>query len=133
MDIDAHSRKGLHAEPVEARDRTVLLHDDLRRAAPRCGILARELLPDAIGDGAVDLGVRAVGVADDDWMAAVRCLADLDVERDLAEKLDAELGRLLARAAMAEDVALMAAFRTLEVTHVLDDADRKSTRLNSSN
>src|SRR3546814_20092151 len=52
--------------------------------------------------GAVDLGVRAVGVADDDWMAAVRCLADLDVERDLAEKIDAELGRLLARAAMAE-------------------------------
>src|SRR3546814_16849816 len=62
-------------------------------------------------------------------MAAVRWLADLDVERDLTEKLDAELGRLLARAAIAEDVALMAAFRTLEVTHVLDDAEHRHVDL----
>ena len=96
-------------------------------AAPSPG--RAELLPDALGDGAIDLGVRAVGIGDDDRVAAVGGLADGDVERHLAEEVAAELLGLAPRAAMAEDLAALAAMRAEEIAHVLDDAEHRHVDL----
>src|SRR5260370_15920820 len=59
----------------------------------------------------------------DDRAALVGGLADEDVERHFAEELGAQSLRLAPRAAMAEDVAALAAMRAEEIAHVLDDAE----------
>src|SRR5689334_8762325 len=69
---------------------------------------AGHLFPDALGHVPIDAGALAVGLRDDDGVAAVGGLADGDVERQFAEKLSAEPLRLQACAAMAEDVAAAA-------------------------
>jgi hypothetical protein len=55
--------------------------------------------------------VRIVGLGDGDRGSAVGGLADLEVERHLAETLSAEPLGLLTGAAMAEDLAAAAAMR----------------------
>src|SRR5262245_12990718 len=62
-----------------------LSDDDLRRLAAAAD-LGLDLRPYLVGDGAIGLGVRALGLARDDRVAAVGGLADRDVERDLAEE-----------------------------------------------
>jgi hypothetical protein len=49
--------------------------------------------PYARGDGAEDCRVRVAGVGDGDRMPRIRGLADLEVERHLAQKLGAESSR----------------------------------------
>src|SRR5260370_21545538 len=73
-------------------------HDPGRCAALRA--LAGDLFPDAGGHLAEDQRVRVFGLGDGDRGAAVGGLADLEVERHLAQKLDAEAVGLLAGAAV---------------------------------
>ncbi len=76
-----------------------LLHDDTR-ALVRAGTECRaHLLPDPLGNRHIGLGVRALGFGDDDRPAAVGGLADLHVERQLAQELYAELLGLAPRPA----------------------------------
>src|SRR5690349_17661230 len=102
-----------------------LLHDDARRRP----LLSAELLPDARRPLAVSHGVLALGMRRDDGPALVRGLADLDVEGKLAQELDAELRRLALRAAVTEDVGLLAAMGAAEEAHVLDDAQDRHVHL----
>src|SRR5712692_8087911 len=100
------------------------LHHDSRRRPPRRG-LARDLLPDLGGDVAEGLGIGRIGVRHGDRAAVVRGLADRDVERHFAEKIGAKPLGFAARAAMAEDLAALAAMRAEEIAHVLDDAEHR--------
>jgi hypothetical protein len=86
------------------RPHSTLLDDDARRRAARSGG-AGDFLPDAGGHPAEDNGVLVVGRGNRDWRSAVGGLADLAVERNLAEKLGAEPICFLARAAMRKDLA----------------------------
>src|SRR5262249_49989167 len=98
-----------------------LLHHDLRRRAPGAG--GGELLQEAVGDRAGRLCMRARRLRADDRLAAVRGLADRDIERDLAQELDAEPLGLFPGAAVREDLAPLPAMRAREVAHVLDDPE----------
>src|SRR5205085_7847647 len=84
---------------------------------------ALNLLADLGADGAVDRRVRTVRLAVHDRRAGIRSGANRHVQRNLAEEGHAELFRLVPRAAMAENVGARAAMRTLEIAHVLDDAE----------
>ena len=84
-----------------------LFDDDPRRHAS-LGTRAGDLFPDAGGHLPEDEGVRVVGVGDGDRGAAVGGLADLEVERHLAEKLGAEALGFMAGAAMRKDLAAAA-------------------------
>src|SRR5947208_7297906 len=95
---------------VNAPSPARLPNDDARRGA-RPALGGRELLPHPAGDVPVDLGVRAVGLGDDDGMARIGRRADVEMERHLAQERHAELFRLLARPAMAEDLRALAAMR----------------------
>src|SRR5260370_27402499 len=75
-------------------------HDPGRGAALRA--LAGDFVPDAGGHIAEDQRVRVFGLGDRDRGAAVGGFADLEVERHLAQKLDAEAVALLAAAPGAE-------------------------------
>src|SRR5271169_5355938 len=99
------------------------LFDDDAGWGPADGVGAGDFFPDARGDGAEDERVRVVGVGDGDRVARIRGLADLEVERNLAEKLGAEAVGLEAGATVAEDLAAAAAMRAQEIAHVLDDAE----------
>src|SRR5271169_4555433 len=77
----------------------------------------------ALGDIEERLRLRAVRRADDDRRAAVRGLADHDVERNLAEERHALFLGLVAGAAVREHVGAASAMRALEIAHVLDDAE----------
>src|ERR1043166_8751992 len=85
------------------------LDDDARRRARLAA--ARHLIAHARGDRAVNLGVRAVRLGGDDRKAGVRCLANFDFERDLAEERNAQAFRLGFGAAMTEWVRALAAMR----------------------
>src|SRR5713101_10215584 len=98
-------------------------HDARRRAGPALG--SRKLLPYPAGDVLVDLGVRAVGLGDDDGMARIRGGADVEVQRHLAQERHAELFGFLARAAVAKDLRTFAAMRAEVKTHVLDEAQHR--------
>src|SRR5262249_2350896 len=100
-----------------------LLDDDARRLALAVAECRGDLVPDTRGDGLKGPGVRTVWLGDDDRMAAVGGLADREVGRDSAEELGAELLGFPAGAAMAEDVAALAAMGAEEIAHVLDDAE----------
>src|SRR3546814_15943370 len=60
----ASSPFGMRDQVASGGQDAGLLHDDLRRGAARRGASTRGLLPDAVGDGEVGLGVGASGVAD---------------------------------------------------------------------
>src|SRR5687767_6928008 len=82
------------------------LDHDLRRGA-RCA-LALQPVADTRGDLAIDLGMRSVRIGRDYGAAGIGRLADRHVQRHLAEERHAELVRLLLRAAVAEDVMMLA-------------------------
>src|SRR5579883_851019 len=109
--------------PQSLYGRIALLDDDARRLAPALADGRPDLRPDALGDAQIGLGVGAVGHRHHDGLPAVGGLADRHVEGELAEELGAEPLRLAARAAMAEDVAALAAMGAEEIAHVLDDAE----------
>src|SRR5437660_6001607 len=120
MRIQRHSL-AIEAEPdcVAGSRSAPLLDDDARR---RALALLADLLPDAPRHLAVHLGVLAVGLRHHDRCPFVGGLADGDRERHLAEEVDAELLRLAAGAAVAEDLAAVAAIGAREIAHILDDA-----------
>src|SRR4051794_3914362 len=92
----------------------ILLHYNPRRRTSH-RLRPGDLFPDAGGDAAENCGVRRGGIDRGDRPAFVGGLADHHVERHLAEELDAERFRLATGAAMAEDVAALAAMRAQEV------------------
>src|SRR5665213_3141593 len=102
------------------------LNDDPRRGLLRS---RADLLPNPRRDLFVELGMRAVGLRDDDRRSRIRGLADGYIERHLAEEFDAELLGLFPGAAMAEDFASLAAMRAEEVAHVLDEAQHRHVDL----
>src|SRR6266436_4220362 len=108
----------------KARQR--LLDDDPGRGA---ALAARDLLPDADGHLPEDDGMRVVGLGNGDRDPAVGGLADLDIERHFAQKLDAEPLGFVAGAAMRKDLAAAAAMRAQEIAHVLDDAEHRHVDL----
>jgi thymidylate synthase (FAD) len=123
--IDGHARPGGPGRPGRPQ-RTLenpqrLLHDDTGRLAHGAAGI-RDLVANSLGNGDEGLGVGAVGLGHHDRPSAVRGLADLDVERHLAQELDAQLLGLEPRPAVAEDVGLVATVRAHEEAHVLDDA-----------
>ena len=61
----------------------------------------------------------------DDRAAVVGRVADPAVERHFAEERRAERLRLVARAAVGENVGAAAAMRADEIAHVLDDAEHR--------
>src|SRR3954463_12374757 len=84
---------------------------------------ALELVPHLSRDGAVDRRMGTVRLAVDHGRAGVRGGANRHVQGDLAQERYSELLGLVARAAMAENVGFRAALGTLEVAHVLDNAE----------
>src|SRR6202035_4885125 len=91
--------------------------------------LPRDLRDDRLGDPAEGLGVRPLGLGDDDGNAAVAAADDFGVERDGAQEGGPqELGGPAA-AALLEDVGHLAAVGADEGGHVLDDADHRHVDL----
>src|SRR5258708_991359 len=88
---------------VSRRARLHLLHDRHRQ------------LPERLGRG-------RRWIEDDDRLAAVAADDDLRVDRDLAEKWNAEELGGPAAATVAEDLFALAAVAADEIAHVLDDA-----------
>src|SRR5690242_13317678 len=114
-----------HRWRLFAADTHDLFDDD-----PRClPSRAAELLGDAARHLPENLGVLAFGLCHDDGAAFVGGLADGDVERHFAEEVGAELLGLAPGAAMAEDLAPLAAMRAQEIAHVLDDAEHRHVDL----
>ena len=81
---------------------------------------------DRPGDGLERDGGRPRLALGDRRHAGVAALADRDVERDLAQEVDAVLLREPLAAAPAEDLGRLAAVRADERAHVLDDADDRA-------
>src|SRR5947208_10038012 len=89
---------------------------------PRRGLLRRagKLLPRAFGDGAICGGVHAAGLRDNDGVAAIGGFPDRHIERHFAQELHAQFVCFSSGAAVAEDVAALAAMGAEEIAHVLD-------------
>src|SRR5262245_32746337 len=77
----------------------------------------------------IRLSERALRLRHHGGLAAVGLLADADIERELGEQVDLVLLSHSAPAARAEDVFLVAAFRTDMRAHVLDDAEHGHSHL----
>src|SRR5712664_2261739 len=82
------------------------------------GDRALELIADLGADGPVDRRMRPVRLARHDGIARIRGGADRHMQRNLAQKRHPQPLRLVARAAMAENVRPRAAMRALEIAHV---------------
>src|ERR1700742_5191743 len=67
--------------------------------------------------------MRPIRLALDNRGPAVRSGANRHVQRNLAEERYSEALGLMTRAAMPENIRLRSAVRTLEIAHVLDDAE----------
>src|SRR5439155_26529571 len=74
-------------------------------------------------------GLRRLGFADDDRDAAVPSGPDRRIDGDLAEERDAEPLALTHRASVGEDLRPLAAVRTEEKRHVLDDPQDRDVDL----
>src|ERR671919_803716 len=103
---------------------TSVLEHDLRER-PDLGLRQGELGDHAAGDGEKGRRLRAVRLRHHRRPAGVGLLADAEVERDLAQELDAVFFRRQPGAAVAEDLGPVAAARAQEVAHVLDDAQNR--------
>src|SRR3954468_17691034 len=79
-----------------------------------CCTARTELLAHLGGDAAISCRMGAVGLRGDDWRDGVRGLADLHVQRHLAQERHPQSLRLAPRTAMAEDVVTRAAVRADE-------------------
>src|SRR5207302_1270915 len=100
------------------------LDDDPRRLAS-VRLATEQRIADLGGDATVDRSMGTIRVGRDHWTAGIRRLADRHVERNLTEEWHAETLRLVARAAVAENIGARAAMRAQEVAHVLDDAEHR--------
>src|SRR5271163_4975500 len=78
-----------------------------------------KLLADLGRDGAIDPRMRSIRLARDHWITGVGGGTNRHVQGDLAEKWHLQPLRLVARAAMAENVGLGTAMWALEIAHVL--------------
>src|SRR3984893_18604482 len=122
----AATSQGMTPGTVTSRSRMLssvrLLDDDPRRRTAH-GVGSGDLLPDAGSHLPEDERVRIAEFGHGYRGTRIGGLADLEVERHLAEKLGAEPLGLQAGAAMAEDLAAAAAMRAQKIAHVLDDAE----------
>src|SRR5262249_20773920 len=84
---------------------------------------ALKLIANLLPDGAVDRRMRPIRLADHDRITGIRSGPNRHVQWYLAEEGHPEPLRLVPRAAMAENVASLAAMRALEIAHVLNDAE----------
>ncbi len=100
-----------------------------RRAGSGRGDHALELIADLGADRAVDRRMRPIGLAFDDRRSRIRGGANRHVQRNFAEKRHPEPLGLMPRAAMTEDVRSRAAMRTLEIAHILDNAEHRHVDL----
>src|SRR5437763_12122871 len=96
-----------------------LLDDDAGRRAAGGGF-ARDFFPDLGGDVAEGLRVGRIRLRHGDRAPLVGSFSDREIERHLAQEIDAEPLRLAAGTAMREDIAALAAMRAQEVAHILD-------------
>src|SRR5918999_3199703 len=99
------------------------------KAASGRGNRALKLVANLGPDGPVDRGMRAIRLASHHRIAFIRGGPDRHVQRDFAQEWDTQPLRLMARAAMAENVRARAALRTLEIAHVLDNAEHRHVDL----
>ena len=93
------------------------------------GRASRQALQDRRGHLLVGVGDGAPGLGGDDGKTAVRCLANPDVERNLAQEGDPQPGGLLPRTAVGEDFRAVSAGRAGEVAHVLDNPENGNVHL----
>src|SRR5271154_165659 len=99
------------------------------RQSTSFGKWALELIADLGSDRPVDRRMRPVRLALDDGGAVVRAGADRHIQRNFTEERHRQTFGLMARTAMTEDIRLGAAMRTLEITHVLDNAEHRHVDL----
>src|SRR6185312_15700078 len=97
--------------------------------ALRRGDNALKLVAHLGPDGPVDRGMRTVRVARNHRVTVVGGGPDRHVQRDLAQERNTQPFRFMPCTAMAENVRARAAFGTLEVAHVLDDAEHRHADL----
>ena len=71
----------------------------------------------------------AVRLGDHDGAAGIRGRSDIQVERNLAQEVDTEPARRLARAAMVEDLGAVAALGAHVVAHVFHDPEDRHVDL----
>src|ERR1700739_169526 len=90
---------------------------------------APELLAHLTCNGTIDRRMRSVGIARDHGIAGVGGLANRHVEGHLAQERHAPPLRFAPRPTMAENIRARAAVGTLEVAHVLDDAEYRHVYL----
>lgn len=86
---------------------------------------AGQLLPHPRGQYAVSLGGNAVGRRRRDRGAGIRGTANVQQQRDLAQKFRAQPGRLGLRPAVAENLGAMAAVRTTVEAHVFNQTENR--------
>src|SRR5262249_36834257 len=110
-----HAASSVHSCMGPPNNRSSLDYD-LRRSAAGAAL---ELVAHAFSNRAIGLGVLPVGLGRDHWQPCIRLLADDHVQRHFTEERHPEPLRLVACAAVTENVGARAALRALEVTHVL--------------
>ena len=88
-----------------------------------------QLLPQPCGDAAIGLRLLGFRPGGDDRRAGIRQHPDVQLQRQLAEELDAHPRRLRPRPAMAEDVRPVAAVRAAVEGHVLDQPEHRHVDL----
>src|SRR3990172_9855134 len=108
---------------IGSRDTSRILYHDLRECRRMVLLLLGDLDGDPARDLAVDLGHPAVRVGNHRRLAGIGLLADLDVERQRPQQLDAVILAHARAATLAEHVLLVAALGAVVQAHVLDDAE----------
>src|SRR5215210_3970518 len=106
-----------------------ILNHDLRKRRRVILLLLGDLDGDAACDLPVDLCGTAVGIRHHGGHPGIRLLADLDVQRQRAEQLDAVILAHALAATCAEDPLLMAAVAADVQAHVLDDTEDRDADL----
>src|SRR5665213_95945 len=90
---------------------------------------ALELIAHLRTDRTVDRRVRSIGFALHYRRSRVRCGANRHVQRYLAEKRYREPFRFMPRSTVTENIRSGTAMRTLEIAHVLDNAENRHVDL----
>src|SRR5690242_3916065 len=100
------------------------LVDPATRPSRQRDSVSRDLggLADTFGDSRQRPGRRRCWLGDDDRLALISRLEDAGIQRNLSEQRQLECGCQSLAAARAEQRRRLAAMRTLEPAHVLDDA-----------
>src|SRR5262245_60552155 len=100
-----------------------LFHNDLW-CGPRVTLIG-QFVSHALGKREKRARFGTVRLLGHNGRSGIGGLADRGHKRNLAEEIRAELRRRLARAAVAEDVTLLAAMRAVKRAHVLDNAEHR--------